>query len=221
MGKSIQLLLVAASLLAMSANAVAATRYISDELSINMRRGPSTSYSISKLLDAGARVQTLSEANGWTQVRTEQGLEGYVLTRFLSNEPAARTRIAEMEAETAKLKEENVALREELSQEQSGTEKLGKLRSELIAENQALKDELEEIRRVSANAISLNQQNREFREQLLDAESEVERLRSENKSLQSRREGMKIGALILIGGVILGFVLPLFRRRRKSSWDSL
>ena len=221
MGKSIQLLLVAASLLAMSANAVAATRYISDELSINMRRGPSTSYSISKLLDAGARVQTLSEANGWTQVRTEQGLEGYVLTRFLSNEPAARTRIAEMEAETAKLKEENVALREELSQEQSGTEKLGKLRSELIAENQALKDELEEIRRVSANAISLNQQNREFREQLLDAESEVERLRSENKSLQSRREGMKIGALILIGGVILGLVLPLFRRRRKSSWDSL
>jgi len=32
---------------------------------------------------------------------------------------------------------------------------------------------------------------------------------------------MKIGALILIVGIIVGLIVPLFRRRRKGSWDSL
>ena len=47
-----------------SSVATAATRYVSDELSINMRRGPGTGYRISELVEAGDRLTTLSEANG-------------------------------------------------------------------------------------------------------------------------------------------------------------
>jgi len=221
MGNNIVKLAVVMSLLLMSANALAATRYISDQLSINLRRGPGTSYGITKLLKAGTEVETMKQTNGWTQVRTPTGTTGYVLTRFVSSEPAARDRIEQYQSQAEKLEQENESLHAELSEAMSGSKQLGELKSKLIAENKSLKAEVDRIKSVSADAIKLNKQNQEYREQLLSTQSELERLRSENKALQSRREGMKIGALILVGGMILGLLLPMFRRRRKNSWSSL
>lgn len=222
MGNNTVRLTAAIILLLTSASAAAATRYISDELSVNLRRGPSTSYGITELVEAGTQVQTLEQANGWTRIRTRAGEVGWVLTRLLSTQPAAQDRIEEIEAQLAQLKQKNKSLRAELAKALHGSKRLGRLKKELIAENKALKAELERIRRVAANALKLKEQNQNYREKILAMQSELERLRAENRALQSRREGMKIGALILVGGVILGLVLPMFRRRRKrGSWDSL
>lgn len=221
MSKKIAGLVAAFAVLLLSVNATAATRYVSDELSVNMRRGPSTSYGINTLLKAGTQVQTLDEANGWTKIRTPGGSTGYVLTRFLSSQPAARTRIEEIEAEHDKLVKENKDLHTELAEAMSGSKELGQLKSQLVSENKSLKKKLKDIKEVSANAIQTNQQNQEYRKKLMVLESKMERLQSQNKALQSRREGMKIGALILIVGIVFGLILPLFRRRRKGSWDSL
>jgi SH3 domain protein len=205
-----------------SSVATAATRYVSDELSINMRRGPGTGYRIIELVEAGDRLTTLSEANGWTQVRTTDGTTGYVLTRFLSDQPAARTRIASMQAQTEKFKQENEQLKEQLAEVRSGSEELTETKTNLQNENQELSQRLQQLRETSADAVRISNENEKYREELLSMRSDNERLRHENAALQSRRDGMKIGALILIGGVIIGLVLPLFRRRRKgSSWDSL
>lgn len=221
MSKKIAGLAAALAILLLSANATAATRYVSDELSVNMRRGPSTSYGINTLLKAGTEVQTLDASNGWTKIRTPGGSEGYILTRFLSSEPAARDRIEAIETEHEKLVKENESLHAELAEAMSGSKELGQLKSKLVSENKSLKKQLEEIKEVSANAIQTSQQNEEYRKKLMVLESKMERLQSQNKALQSRREGMKIGALILIVGIVFGLILPLFRRRRKGSWDSL
>lgn len=201
--------------------ASAADRYVSDELSINLRRGPGNDYRITQLLDAGEPVTVIETGDGWTHVRTEGGSDGWVLTRFLSNEPAARTQLAEMRERVAELEQSNASLREELSEALEGSSELGALKEELIAENKSLKQELSQIKEASANAIRINRENQEFREQILSMESEVERLRHENQALQSRRDGMKVGAIILLAGVLLGLVLPLFRRRSRNSWDSI
>ncbi|GAB3678796.1 TIGR04211 family SH3 domain-containing protein [Salinisphaera aquimarina] len=210
-----------AGLLVISTVATAATRYVSDELSINMRRGPGTGYRITQLLDAGDQVQTLSEKSGWTQIRASDGSTGYVLTRFLSDQAAARTRIDAMQEQTEKFKSENADLKSELSEALNGSKELGNTKRELVAENKSLSTQLQQIRETSADAMRISDENEKFREQLLSVRSENERLRHENEALQSRREGMKIGALIMIGGIVVGLLLPLFRKRRKGSWDSL
>jgi SH3 domain protein len=210
------------ALMMFSSVASAATRYVSDELSINMRRGPGTGYRISELLNAGERLSTLSEANGWTQVRTTDGTTGYVLTRFLSDQPAARTRIAAMEEQTEQFKQENEQLKEQLAEVRSGSEELTETKTTLQNENEDLTNRLQQLRETSADAVRISNENEKYREELLSMRSDNERLRHENAALQSRRDGMKIGALIMIGGIIVGLVLPLFRRKRKgSSWDSL
>lgn len=222
MGNNLVKLGVAIVVLAVSAGATAAQRYISDELSVNVRRGPSTSYGISELLEAGTRVQTLEQTNGWTRIRTPGGEKGYVLTRLLSTQPAASDRIEAMQVQLQQLQQENESLRHKLTQTRPAEPQPGTRASALAAQNKALKAELQRIKRLSANAIQLSKTNQKLRQNLLAAQSELERLQAQNKVLSSQRAGMKIGALILACGVILGLVLPLFRRRRnKSSWGSL
>jgi len=194
-------------LTATAVTAAAQTRYVSDELSINMRRGPGTDYRITKLLEAGTKLEVVQRQDGWTEIRTENGDTGWVLSRFLSDTAAARDRLQ--------------AIKQELSQALEGSEELGETKRKLVEENQSLKKELAEIKEASANAVRISEENQRFREKILAMESEMERLKHENESLQSRREGMKIGALVLAIGIIIGLVLPLFRRRPKSTWDSL
>jgi len=210
-----------AGLLAVSSVATAATRYVSDELSINMRSGAGTGYRIMRLLDAGSEVDTLSENDGWTRIRARDGATGYVLTRFLSDEVAARTELEQMKTQVSELQNENANLKSELAEARDGSQELGDTKRELVNENKALSSELQQIRETSADAIRIGDENEKFREQLLSMRSDNERLRHQNGALQSRREGMKIGALIMVGGIVVGLLLPLFRRGRKGSWDSL
>lgn len=214
--------LVVVAVLAAGA-AQAATRYVTDELSINLRRGAGNEYRITKLLEAGTRVEVLEAeaAEGWTLVRTADGEEGYVVSRLLTDTPAARDRLAAAQRRVDRLQEANAELKKELSQALDGSEELGRLKRDLVAENESLRSELQEIKTASANAVRINKENKEFRERLLALQSEVEQLRHENRALKSRREGMKVGAVVLAAGILIGLILPLFRGRRRGSWDSL
>lgn len=219
---AISLLFVLTLLVTAMAAAQANMRYVTDELTINLRRGAGNEYRITKLLDAGARVEVLEELeDGWSRVRTADGEEGFVVSRFLTNTPAARDRLPAVQRRVERLEQANAELKKELAQALDGSQELGKLKRELIEENESLGKELQEIRAASANAVRINEENKEFREQLLMLQSEIEQLRHENKALKSRREGMKVGAVVLVVGILIGLVLPMFRNSRRSSWDSL
>lgn len=204
-----------------AASAQAATKYVSDDLSINLRRGAGNEFRITELLKAGQKIDVLDSASGWSRVRTAQGEIGFVLSRFLSDSPAAREQVAAMQKQVAQLQEENAGQKKELAEALHGSSELGELKKDLVAENNSLKQQLERIKSASANAVRISNENQKFREQILSMQSDVERLRHENKSLQSRREGMKIGALVLVVGIIIGLILPMFRRRSRNNWDSL
>lgn len=202
--------------------ASAATQYVSDELSINMRSGAGTQYKIQRLLTAGDQVETLGESNGWTRVRTASGQTGFVLTRFLSESPAASTQLSELQQQSASLTNQNAELKQELSEALDGSSELGELKRNLVTENKSLKSELQNIRETSADAIRISNENEQYREQIIRLKANVDRLKHQNEALRSRREGMKIGALIAFGGILIGLVAPMLRRRRRGgSWDSL
>ena len=52
---------------------------------VNLRAGPGTGHAVVGALSRGARVTPLApEADGWQQVRSENGAQGYLATQFLS-----------------------------------------------------------------------------------------------------------------------------------------
>jgi uncharacterized protein YgiM (DUF1202 family) len=75
------------------------TRYITDVFEVTMRSGTSTSNSIVRMLGSGEAVSVLEEdlASQYSLVETSAGKQGYVLSRFLMEEPAAKQTLLELQ----------------------------------------------------------------------------------------------------------------------------
>jgi len=89
--------------------------------------------------------------------------------------------------------------------------------------NKSLENELNDIKRTAANVLSINNQNKDLREQLAAAEIRAGTLEQRNRELtsQTTRYWFMTGALVLIVGMILGLWLPRIRWQRKSRYDRL
>lgn len=205
--------------------ALAETAYVSDRLEVTLRTGTSTQHSIVRMLPSGARLEVLETdaASGYSRVRTADGTEGWVLSRYLMERPAARDqlgaateRAASMELRVADLAAQVEALtgeRNELQVQRDGLE----------AEVADLRAELDNVRRVSASSLELDQANRELRTRVAATDQENARLRGEIAELErnTQRNWFLAGAGVLLLGLVLGLVLPRIRWRRRSGWGDL
>ena len=203
--------------------ASAETAWVSDEFEITLRSGPSTSNAIELMLSSGTELEILERdaETGYSRVRTGGGTEGWVLTRYLMNEPAARQQLARLTSQ----------LTNEASRGTSLNAQLGAIRSEydtatqrietLEREKSDLEEELAEIKRTAANVLTINNQNKQLREQLAAEEIRVATLEQENRELtsQTTRYWFMSGALVLVVGMVLGLWLPRIRWQRRSRYD--
>jgi SH3 domain protein len=218
--------LIALCLLALASSAAGAeTRYVSDQLEITLRTGTSTQNTIIRMLPSGTRLETLEvdEASGYTRVRGPNGVEGWVLTRYLMNQPAARDQLAAANSRVQSLTAQVTELTEQVETLRKERDALGAERSGLGAELGDVQTELERIRRASASALELDKANRELRTRLAAAEQAGDGLRAEISELKrnTQRDWFLAGAGVLVLGLILGLVLPRMRMRRRSGWGDL
>jgi SH3 domain protein len=203
--------------------AQAQTRYVSDRTIVELRRGPSTEYLILRNLEAGERVDVLEqdEAAGYSRVRvTDQGTEGWILTRFLTAEPIARERLAAAERNLATARERVTTLE---GQNAELSRDLGATRTELEqtrATHGAVSRELAEIRAAAANVVEIRDQNTRLQQRLIERDREVEDLTADNARLAARsnQNWFVVGAAVLLAGIVVGLVAPSLRRKRRSDW---
>lgn len=204
----------------------AETRYVTDEFEITMRRGPSTQNAIRRMLASGTALDVVevNAEEGYSRVRTPGGTEGWVLSRYLMREPAAREQLAALQQRLQALRNESGdqgKLLDDLRQEDEKNK--GTIRN-LESENKRLAAELGDIKRTAADVLSINENNRTLREDLSQANIRLSTLVQENDRLVRRRDQnwFLIGAAVLSVGIILGLVLPRIPRHRRNRWsDSL
>ncbi|SRR5690606_588977 len=204
-----------------SAAAFGQTRYVSDNIPVMLRTGPSLEYRIIRQLSSGVRVEALREENGYTQVRVAgDGAEGWVETHYLQAEPIARERLAAAERNLTAARERVQELEAQVA---ALTEELTRTRDELEttkATNREISLELQDIRNASSNVLAVRDQNEQLRKRIAEAEERINRLAMENTELASdaRQSWFLIGAGVLFGGILIGLVAPNFKRRKRSSW---
>jgi len=204
------------------ATAVGQTLYVSDQLVITVRTGPSTANSIISNLVSGDAVEVLqiNAETGYTRVRLVSGTEGWVLSRYLVASPVSQDRLIIAESDLAEAQVTVATLEGSVAMLAAELEVTGRRLEETETENASLMKELADLRAASENVLSIRDQNESLRRRLNERNEEAELLAIDNDRLRNRatRDWFVAGAGVLLAGIIVGLIAPGLRRRRRSQW---
>lgn len=205
---------------------LAADAYVTDQFRITVRSGETSGHRIIRMLPTGSKVNVLSrnEESGYSKVRLPSREEGFVLSRQLLNAPVARDRIPALEAQISALNAAPGELRGQLSALTREHHSLQAAHKELNKIKTEIEQELVSLQRTSANAMRIANERKELRKQTAQLTRELEDVKQTNRELENSQtqSWFMIGAAVLVGGIILGLILPHLRvKRRKNDWGSL
>lgn len=211
--------------LATSASAIADTVFIRDTLYVPLRGGQSSEHRIlHRGLRSGTQLERLetNEDTGYTRVRTESGLEGWLQTQYLVDEPIASTQLEGMKDQLAELEADHQQTLLRLRETREMNESLNGSQENLASEKEALSVELANLTELASNVIEIDAENQrlnEDRDTLLD---EIARLNQENAALsdESAQDWFLRGAGTVLLGLLFGVWLGrrIYQRRNNSGW---
>ena len=208
-------------MLILSSAAQSQTQYVSDHLVITVRTGQGAHFQIIKTLESGEHVKVLEVTDtGYTQIETSDGVEGWVRSQYLAEEPVASEKLVRAEARLLKTKTALKKLKETYTTLKTEHKSLSTSQAALSKDKKQLDTDLARLNKVAKKPIILDRQNRQLQEKNVTLEKDLQRLNQENHSLKDRsqREWFIAGALVLFGGIILGLLIPKLRGRKRSSW---
>ena len=185
-------------LCALAARAQDEVRYVSDEITVSVRSEPSSSAESLGFIDTGTRV-TVQRSLGpesYSRVITDDGLEGWVPSRFLSEQPAAQDHLASARRQLSTERQANEDLQQELA----------RLREQLSA---------------AAPAFELAGENQRLRETITELQRRDEELQREQRLETARRDTLVAGASIAGVGILVGLLLPMLRGGGRKRYDEL
>jgi len=198
-----------------SFNALAQTRFVTDDFEIMLRTGPSVQNKIVRALRSGTRLEVLraDAGKGHSQVQTSSGQIGYVLTRFLSPNQSARNRVRYLEDQLKKLSSKPGELQTLLANSQEENQ-------ELISQNIGLTDQLKKSNEELTQILSQRNTKLESEVQQLLLQLDDIRIQKENLEEQSEKSWYALGGGTVFIGLFLGWVLSIARRPSRQSWGA-
>jgi SH3 domain protein len=199
------------------------TLYVSDQFEVPLRTGMTTEHAILRMLASGTAVERLEdhEEQGYTRVRTASGVEGYMLSRYLMPEAAARDQLATLRTRLASASDEQGGLSRQVDELGQQIASAQKTMDELTAQRDQLSAELERVKSVSAKALELDERNRQLGAQLTEGEKRIQELTAENETLRrhSTRDWFIAGGGLVLFSLLLGIGLTRVRWRRRSRYS--
>ncbi len=200
-------------------------RYVTDMVRTPVRSGAGADYRIlNRGLPSGTAVTyfSTSEDGVWAEIETTGGTRGWLRAQYLQTEVPIANRFSEIEqalaaaTERAELAEGRLRETEELAA--NSDEATARLTRDLVA----TEEELNNIKRISANAIELDRMNQSMAMELEEIKARVDIVKLENARLEERANSNRLlqGIFAVIVGVIIALVVPRFtgKRRRFDTW---
>ena len=80
-----------------SSFALAETTYITEITNITLRTGQGTDNKIIAMIKSGDKIEIIEPGQEWTKIRTNNGKEGWVLTRLLTNQKPNKLILLELQ----------------------------------------------------------------------------------------------------------------------------
>ncbi|MGY3859032.1 TIGR04211 family SH3 domain-containing protein [Aeromonas intestinalis] len=181
--------------------ALADTRYVSDNIFTYIHNGPGTQYRILGSVKAGEplEVKTVNNEAGFTQIVDGRGREGWIKNSELQSQISLRERLPQVEKELEEAKARLLNLNGD--NERRFAEKDGKLA-----------EQTQEIATLKAQLASQGDEMGNLKEQ-----NEALTQSYDNQEHDMQMDWFIRGGAMVGGGILLGILLPMLPRRRKSS----
>ena len=211
-------LLVGMALLTISPFSFADEAYIRDTLYVPLRGGESSEHRIiHRGIKSGTPLERLetNEQTGYTRVRTGKGLEGWLLTQYLVDEPIASTQLhivrSELQSLDTKHQQTLLSLKE-----------AKKERKVLADQNALLAEDLATITALSANVVVIDEQNKRLSEERDVLLQKIKNLNELTNALSDDRaqQWFLRGAGVILIGLLFGFWLSrrIYHKRYSGGW---
>ena len=209
-------LLVGMALLTISPFSFADEAYIRDTLYVPLRGGQSSEHRIiHRGIKSGTPLERLetNEQTGYTRVRTGKGLEGWLLTQYLVDEPIASTQLHIVKSELQSLDTKH-------QQTLLSLKEVKEARKVLSDQNELLAEDLATITILSANVI--DEQNKRLSEERDVLLQKIKNLNELTNALSDDRaqQWFLRGAGVILIGLLFGFWLSrrIYHKRYSGGW---
>ena len=195
----------------------AETMYVSDDIKITLRTGQGIDHKILAMIKIGQEVEVLQPDDDWTQIQLPSGMEGWVLTRFLTYDKPCRLEFGILKKKYETLSTQSASL---LKENRIYKEESKRFRTELSGSKEmlaAISKSYDTLKKESADFLELNSKHEVTSSELSDQTKKAEKLEEELSKLLSHRNIIWFlsGAGVLVLGMLIGYNAR--RQRRKSS----
>jgi SH3 domain protein len=199
------------------------TVYVIDEFLVPLRETPCSRCTIvHRGIKTGSKMRLLEVVDGWGHVITARGIEGWMESQYLIDEPIARIKLNQQQKELAALKKRNSNLDKDFQELRAESKALRAQLDSSLGDTETVASELAEIRAISADAITLNQQNEQLvkNNHMLQRENDALKANVDDLQKDKRNESFLYGGLTVFLGAILVILIPKLRgRKRFSEWQ--
>lgn len=199
------------------------TVYVIDEFLVPLRETPCSRCTIvHRGIKTGSKMRLLEVVDGWGHVVTAKGIEGWMEAQYLIDKPIARIKLKQQQKELVALKKRNSELDRDFQELRAETKALRDQLDSSLGDNETVARELAEIRAISADAITLNQQNEQLvkNNHMLQRENDALKANVDDLQKDKRNESFLYGGLTVFLGAILVILIPKLRgRKRFSEWQ--
>ena len=211
-------LIVGMALLTISPFSFADEAYIRDTLYVPLRGGESSEHRIiHRGIKSGTPLERLetNEQTGYTRVRTGKGLEGWLLTQYLVDEPIASTQLNSVKSELQSLDTKH-------QQTLLSLKEVKEARKVLADQNAFLVEDLAIITALSGNVVVIDDQNKRLnkeRDALLQKITELNELTDAISDDRAQQWFLR-GAAVILVGLLFGFWLSrrIYQKRDSGGW---
>ncbi|MCB2183571.1 MAG: TIGR04211 family SH3 domain-containing protein [Desulfobulbaceae bacterium] len=196
----------------------ARTLYVKPSSEVVVRTGQGNDYKIVAMVKDGASVEFIEEGDDYTKIRLANGKEGWLLKRFLSNEPPLGEIVASLRAEKKEMKQRQTELVRKLEEVTSTLSRTEAERDSVLTERDQIRTSFRTLQQDTSDVVKIKNdrlKTAKENELLLQKLAAVEQ---ENKSLQ-KDDAIKwflAGGGVLLLGMLLGMMFGKSRKKKST-----
>jgi SH3 domain protein len=198
--------------------------YVTDTFEVTMRSGTSTANSIIRILKSGEPLTVVEHdlASQYSLVRSADGKQGYVLSRYLATEPSAREQLADMRQSLQERDERIAALQGEIAQLQQTLEREQADNQTLGTSLRTTEEQLADVRDATRDSLEIIEQNQRLQTVVDELSAEKAALSAANAELgdTTRLDWFMRGGAVSLIAFLIGILVTRIRWRKQDSWGS-